>query len=126
MLFFQVFLLAGYAYAHALERLPRTRVAGVIHLALLLSAVASWPCCRSCPLHRGNRRTAASRNWRILILLATTRGTAVLPAVGVGAAGAGLVQPRVSRPFALPLLCLVECGFADGVAVLSVSDRTGV
>lgn len=42
MLFFQVVLFAGYAYAHALTRLPR-RWQGVVHGALVLAAAATLP-----------------------------------------------------------------------------------
>lgn len=42
MLFFQVVLFAGYAYAHALTRLPR-RWQGLIHGVLVLGASASLP-----------------------------------------------------------------------------------
>ena len=60
MLFFQVFLLAGYAYAHALERLPRTRVGGCDSPGAV--GGVRWPCCRSCLPTRGSRPTAASRS----------------------------------------------------------------
>ncbi len=43
MLFFQVFLLLGYLYAHLLDQLPTTRLQGVIHLALLAAAVLVLP-----------------------------------------------------------------------------------
>lgn len=43
MLFFQVFLLAGYAYAHFLDRLPSTRSQGTLHLILLVAALFVLP-----------------------------------------------------------------------------------
>ena len=42
MLFFQVVLFAGYAYAHALTRLPR-QWQGIVHGALVLAAAAMLP-----------------------------------------------------------------------------------
>jgi len=44
MLFFQVLLLAGYAYAHLLERkLPQGRLQPIVHTALLAAAAALLP-----------------------------------------------------------------------------------
>jgi SAM-dependent methyltransferase/MFS family permease len=44
MLFFQALLLAGYAYAHYLEKkLPQTRLQALLHTLLLLAAVAMLP-----------------------------------------------------------------------------------
>ena len=42
MLFFQMLLLAGYAYAHALGRLAGRRQA-IVHSVLLVAALASLP-----------------------------------------------------------------------------------
>ncbi|MHC4999664.1 MAG: fused MFS/spermidine synthase [Planctomycetota bacterium] len=43
MLFFQVFLLAGYAYAHLLIRIKPTKLQAVIHLGLLAAALVFLP-----------------------------------------------------------------------------------
>ena len=43
MLFFQVFLLAGYAYAHWLVRLKSTRLQAVLHIGLLATALLFLP-----------------------------------------------------------------------------------
>jgi len=43
MLFFQVFLLAGYAYAHAVTKYLPARAQAALHTVLLLAAVASLP-----------------------------------------------------------------------------------
>src|SRR5688572_16072533 len=44
MLFFQALLLAGYAYAHWLEKkLPQARLQPLVHTALLAAAVATLP-----------------------------------------------------------------------------------
>src|SRR5258706_3273323 len=43
MLFFQILLLGGYAYAHLTSRLLRPRAQAVLHLALLAGALALLP-----------------------------------------------------------------------------------
>src|SRR5438093_11740802 len=43
MLFFQLVLLGGYAYAHLSARLLRPRLQAVLHLALLLAALLFLP-----------------------------------------------------------------------------------
>ena len=43
MLFFQVFLLAGYAYAHLLIRIPQVKLQAVIHIGLLAGALFFLP-----------------------------------------------------------------------------------
>src|SRR5689334_23817766 len=43
MLFFQLILLAGYAYAHLLSRYLRPRAQAAIHAGLLVGAVACLP-----------------------------------------------------------------------------------
>jgi hypothetical protein len=43
MLFFQLLLLGGYAYAHAVSRYLRPRTQAILHVVLLLAALASLP-----------------------------------------------------------------------------------
>src|ERR1043166_1970476 len=43
MLFFQVLLLGGYAYAHLISRWLRPRAQAIVHLCLLLAALAMLP-----------------------------------------------------------------------------------
>jgi MFS family permease len=43
MLFFQALLLAGYAYAHLIEKYSRPRFQALLHSALLVAAVAALP-----------------------------------------------------------------------------------
>lgn len=93
MLFFQAFLLAGYSYAHALERIPRTRVAGAIHLVLLLSAAAVLACLPILPAPSWKPPDSSQPQLRILILLATHVG---LPYFLLSAS-APLVQAWYSR-----------------------------
>jgi len=71
MVFFQVGLLAGYSYAHAISALPRTRQA-CLHGALLIAAIALLPAPHSPDIWKpvpGSPPVSA-----ILSLLATTVG----------------------------------------------------
>src|SRR3954468_6242143 len=67
MLFFQVVLLGGYAYAHGLLRLP-PRVQAVVHVLLLVVAALTLPIV---PAERWKPTGAADPTFRILALLAT-------------------------------------------------------
>src|SRR5256885_12640612 len=49
LLFFQLMLLAGYAYAHALERYAKVRTQMLVHSCLMLAALAFLP------MHFGTR-----------------------------------------------------------------------
>src|SRR6266576_3345876 len=66
MLFFQVLLLAGYAYAHFALRLP-ARAQVIVHVALLAAALATLPII---PRDAWKPTSAANPTWRILGLLA--------------------------------------------------------
>ncbi len=69
MLFFQVLLLAGYAYAHFLRtRLPQ-RKQMIIHIALLVAAAATLPI-----IPRWKPDPASDPTWGILLLLAASVG----------------------------------------------------
>jgi hypothetical protein len=71
MLFFQVLLLGGYAYAHLLSRWLKPRTQVCIHLCLLAAALACLPVTPSetwKPLGKENP------TWRILALLTSTLG----------------------------------------------------
>lgn len=71
MLFFQVLLLAGYAYAHWLSTKLGRRRQAVIHIALLVAAVATLPII---PSARWKPAGGAEPTWGILALLAATVG----------------------------------------------------
>src|SRR5215471_9822287 len=43
LLFFQLMLLAGYGYAHALERFATTRIQMLVHLLLMVTALLFLP-----------------------------------------------------------------------------------
>ncbi len=69
MLFFQVLLLAGYAYAHLLRtKLPQRKQA-IIHVALLVAALATLPI-----IPRWKPDPASDPTWGILLLLAASVG----------------------------------------------------
>jgi len=71
LLFFQVALLAGYCYAHVLNRYVRPRRQAVVHVALLLLSLAVLPVIPSAgwkPEHVGDP------SGRILLLLTATIG----------------------------------------------------
>jgi len=70
MLFYQVLLFAGYAYAHLLQRLPPQRQA-IVHGALLVAAVASLPIT---PAAAWKPTGADHANLHILTVLAVSVG----------------------------------------------------
>ncbi|MCU0961485.1 MAG: fused MFS/spermidine synthase [Pirellulaceae bacterium] len=90
MLFFQVFLLAGYAYAHGLARLARPRGAGIVHVLLLLAALATLPIL---PAPAWKPPDSQQPQWRILALLTAHVGLPYL----LLAATAPLIQAWYSR-----------------------------
>src|SRR3954468_12050751 len=68
MLFFQLLLLAGYAYAHVLLRLP-SRAQIILHILLLITAAATLPIV---PAERWKPTAPTDPTFRILALLTTT------------------------------------------------------
>ncbi len=92
MLFFQVFLLVGYLYAHLLDRLPSTRWQGIIHVTLLLAALCVLPIVPD-PIWKP--ADSSDPQWRILALLAASVGLPYL----LLASSAPLVQAWYSRAF---------------------------
>ena len=81
MLFFQVLLLGGYAYAHTLSRhfKPRTQV--IVHLTLLAAALATLPIV---PAESWKPVADTDPVWRILALLAATLGLPYLVLAATG------------------------------------------
>ncbi len=72
MLFFQALLLAGYAYAHYLEKkLPHSRLQPLVHIALLVAAVAMLPIA---PAESWKPSGTDEPISRILLLLAASVG----------------------------------------------------
>ena len=71
MLFFQVLLLGGYAYAHLSIRRLGPRVQAVLHLALLLAALTQLPIT---PDDAWKPLTVDAPAWHILVLLTASIG----------------------------------------------------
>jgi MFS family permease/predicted O-methyltransferase YrrM len=92
MLFFQVVLFAGYAYAHLTSKVLAPRWQGIVHLGLLLLAVATLPIA---PAPSWKPNGSGLPTWRILALLATNVG---LPYFALSSTGP-LVQAWWSRAF---------------------------
>lgn len=90
MLFFQVALLLGYAYAHWLVARLGPRAQGLVHAGLLLATLAVLPLA---PSAAWKPETAADPTLRILLLLALTVG---LP-FGVLASTGPLLQAWFAR-----------------------------
>jgi hypothetical protein len=90
MLFFQVALLGGYAYAHFSSRWLKLRAQAVVHAMLLVGAVALLPIT---PGNEWKPRTVDDPIWQILTLLAANIG---LPYV-VLASTAPLMQRWFTR-----------------------------
>jgi hypothetical protein len=81
LLFFQVFLLCGYAYAHVCTRWLRPRFQTVLHLTLVAAAIFFLPII---PEAHWKPAPDADPTWRILALLAVTIG---LPYLVLSATG---------------------------------------
>jgi len=71
MLFFQLLLLAGYAYAHLLRTKLPQRKQMIIHIALLVAAAATLPILPGAKWKPG---PASDPTWSILLLLAASVG----------------------------------------------------
>jgi hypothetical protein len=71
MLFFQIVLLAGYAYAHALTRIKRPNLQVIVHLIVTAAALLFLPIAAS---ERWKPSDASDPTWRILGLLLTCLG----------------------------------------------------
>ena len=103
MLFFQVLLLAGYAYAHGLCRAKRSGWRTVVHVALLVAALVSLPIT---PDADWKPQDGAHPTGRILILLLAHVGlpyfmlstTGPLVASRAGWTGITTMRSRSVRP----------------------------
>lgn len=90
MLFFQLVLLGGYAYAHLLTRFLRARAQVIVHLALLLAAIGLLPIT---PADSWKPEGNGDPTWQILALLTVCLG---LPYFVLSATGP-LMQQWFSR-----------------------------
>jgi len=89
MLFFQTILFAGYAYAHAVERMPAA-VRTLVHLVLIVAGLAVLPLA---PPDSWKPEGVGTPTWPILKLLAATAG---LPCLLLASTGP-LVQAWAAR-----------------------------
>ncbi len=81
MLFFQMLLLGGYAYAHFLSRRLKPRTQVIVHLVLLAVALATLPIT---PDDAWKPKASGDPTWRILALLTVSLG---LPYLVLSATG---------------------------------------
>jgi hypothetical protein len=81
MLFFQMLLLGGYAYAHTISRRLKPRAQAVVHLVLLAAALATLPIT---PGDNWKPTTSGDPTWHIMALLAVSLG---LPYLVLSATG---------------------------------------
>ncbi|MDP3072968.1 MAG: fused MFS/spermidine synthase [Opitutaceae bacterium] len=81
MLFFQMLLLGGYAYAHALSRRVAPRTQAIVHGVLLVAALASLPIT---PGDHWKPQAAGDPTWRILALLLASLGLPYLVLAATG------------------------------------------
>jgi hypothetical protein len=81
MLFFQVLLLGGYAYAHTLSRRLKPRTQAIVHLALLAAALLTLPIT---PGDHWKPQASGNPTWHILALLAVSLGLPYLVLAATG------------------------------------------
>jgi hypothetical protein len=81
MLFFQLLLLGGYAYAHGVSKFLRPRAQVVVHLVLLGAALLSLPIT---PSDTWKTHAAGDPTWRILALLLVSLGLPYLVLAATG------------------------------------------
>jgi hypothetical protein len=131
MLFFQATLLAGYAYAHVVGSMRSVRAQKIIHLCVLVAAVASLPILPDPQLKPTGSEEPISR---ILVILATSVGLPYLVVSSTGplvqrwyvmSAGPGSPYRYFSLSNAGSLLGLVSYPFVIEPALGQVSQSTG-
>ncbi|HUR59543.1 MAG TPA: fused MFS/spermidine synthase [Opitutaceae bacterium] len=81
MLFFQVLLLGGYAYAHSLSRRLRPRTQAIVHLVLLGAALLALPIT---PGDQWKPVASGNPTWHILALLTVSLGLPYLVLAATG------------------------------------------
>ena len=101
MLFFQVLLLGGYAYAHCISRWLKPRSQVVVHLVLLVAALTVLPITPRDAWKPGGQGNPVCE---ILLLLAVSLGPALFRPLLDRAADAAVVQQHQSRCVALPVV----------------------
>src|SRR5215204_334751 len=114
MLFFQMLLLGGYAYAHAISRRLSPRSQAVVHLVLLAAALATLPIT---PGDNWKPYSSGDPTWHILALLTVSLG---LPYLVLSATGP-LMQEWFRRmtPGASPYRLYALSNFGSLLALIS-------
>ena len=120
MLFFQMVLLLGYAYAHWLNKLAPRRQA-IAHISLLAVSLAALPIIPESRLEARRHRAALAHHPRAA---RRHRRTALLPALRHQPAAAGLVRAHAQNRPALPPVRALQLLLHAGAAQLSLPDRT--
>jgi hypothetical protein len=116
MLFFQLLLFGGYAYAHLTTSWLAPRVQSVLHVVLLGAACLALPIIPSDLLKPMGTEEPILR---IVLVLGATVGAPFFYSVGHGAPVAGLVQSHASEPLSVPALRALERGVSVGPDHLS-------
>lgn len=114
ILFFQLFLLAGYAYSHIAHKFLRPRVQIAVHILLLILAGAALPII---PSSNWKPQSADDPTWRILALLTFSIG---LPYLLISSTGP-MLQAWLTRisPAASPYRLFALSNFASLTALLT-------
>ncbi len=114
VLYFQLLLLAGYAYAHLSLKYLSPRAQSLLHVALMIFAAATLPIT---PSLSWKPRLSADPTWRILALLAISTG---LPGLLVASTGP-LMQAWLARltPRSSPYRLFALSNLASLAALLS-------
>jgi hypothetical protein len=81
MLFFQMLLLGGYAYAHTVSRRLKPRTQAILHVILLLAALATLPIT---PGDQWKPKASGDPTWHILALLLVSLGLPYLVLASTG------------------------------------------
>src|SRR5437879_791305 len=115
MLFFQVLLLAGYAYAHWLGSRPSARMQARLHIALLAASLAFLPIAPRAEIWKP--AAGGDPSFRIFLLLAATLGGPYLMLSATGP----LLQRWFSliRPGESPWRLYALSNFGSFLALLS-------
>ena len=121
MLFFQVMLFAGYAYAHLLTRLFTPRWQAIVHSGLLVTAACLLPIAPDAAWKPTDAGEPTGGSWRCWSCASACPIWCWPRPVRWSKPG----MPRLSEIVALSAVRAVECRFVGGTAQLSVLFRAG-
>jgi hypothetical protein len=121
LLFFQIVLLAGYAYAHVSTRLFSPRTQAALHAVLLVGALLLLPIT---PSVQWKPLSNEEPTLKILALLGICLGLPYFVLAATGPLIHGVDGPIASWLFAVSVVCALESGFVAGAVDLSVWPGT--